>query len=94
MNLRDVAHHPGSRVVASVAVLSNGALMHILVARRTIRFGIRKNQRRVASFARNIFMHTSQFECSRIVVEPLVFDRPIFCSMADIAVHLQRITMG
>jgi len=89
----DVAHHPGGRIVTAFAILPHGLLMHILVARNAIRFGIRKYQSRMARSTRDILVLPFQPKRSRIVVESLILKFPVLCCMANITIHLQRFTM-
>lgn len=93
MNFRDVAHHPGGCIVASVTVLTQSALMYIFVASSTIRLGIRKYEGGVASLARNILVLPGKLERSRVVVEPLLLNNPVFGRMTNGTIHFQRISM-
>lgn len=62
VDFRNVAYHPGSRIVTPIAILTHRPLMHILVTRSTIRFGIREYQGRMASPAGHLLMLSGKFE--------------------------------
>lgn len=93
VNFIDVANQPRIRIVTTFTILTQRFLMHIRMARNAIRFGIRKNQRCMATSASNILMLSYQLKGSRIVVESLFLNFPVFGGMANITTYLQSITM-
>jgi len=91
--LRNLANHPRRRIVATITILTHRSLMHIVVARCTIRFGICKLQCRMTCFTRYFLVLPVQFKSCCVMVETLILDLPILGRMTDITTDLQSITM-